>query len=69
MYIAINVGMKKGIGYISTGGGAFLEFLEGTLPAIAALQAANRSPSAFTGVFQVFVWFSFVQLASWCVRT
>jgi phosphoglycerate kinase len=37
-------GLKKHIGYISTGGGAFLEFLEGkTLPAIAALQAATRA--------------------------
>ncbi|MGN6661303.1 MAG: phosphoglycerate kinase, partial [Achromobacter mucicolens] len=28
------------VGYISTGGGAFLEFLEGkTLPAVAVLQA------------------------------
>ena len=33
-------GIEKQVGYISTGGGAFLEFLEGkTLPAVAALQA------------------------------
>ncbi|UHQ20884.1 phosphoglycerate kinase [Lysobacter sp. KIS68-7] len=33
-------GIAKSVGYISTGGGAFLEFLEGkTLPAVAALQA------------------------------
>jgi len=33
-------GIAKQVGYISTGGGAFLEFLEGkTLPAVAALQA------------------------------
>ena len=33
-------GVESGISYISTGGGAFLEFLEGkTLPAVAALQA------------------------------
>ena len=33
-------GVKEGISYVSTGGGAFLEFLEGrTLPAVAALQA------------------------------
>src|SRR5688500_14727600 len=33
-------GVEDGISYISTGGGAFLEFLEGkTLPAVAALQA------------------------------
>jgi phosphoglycerate kinase len=33
-------GIAKDIGYISTGGGAFLEFLEGkTLPAVAALDA------------------------------
>ena len=33
-------GVESGISYISTGGGAFLEFVEGkTLPAVAALQA------------------------------
>jgi phosphoglycerate kinase len=33
-------GVSQRIGYISTGGGAFLEFLEGrTLPAVAALEA------------------------------
>jgi phosphoglycerate kinase len=33
-------GIEQQVGYISTGGGAFLEFLEGkTLPAVAALQA------------------------------
>lgn len=33
-------GVEDGISYVSTGGGAFLEFLEGrTLPAVAALQA------------------------------
>ena len=33
-------GIEKDIGYISTGGGAFLEVLEGkTLPAVAMLQA------------------------------
>jgi len=33
-------GIEKQVGYISTGGGAFLEFLEGkTLPAVAALEA------------------------------
>jgi phosphoglycerate kinase len=32
-------GVTDGIGYISTAGGAFLEFLEGkTLPAVAALE-------------------------------
>lgn len=35
-------GIADRIGYISTGGGAFLEFLEGkTLPAVAALQARS----------------------------
>ncbi|MGB6241538.1 MAG: phosphoglycerate kinase [Castellaniella sp.] len=35
-------GIADRVGYISTGGGAFLEFLEGkTLPAVAALQARN----------------------------
>lgn len=33
-------GVERGISYISTGGGAFLEFVEGkTLPAVAALEA------------------------------
>jgi phosphoglycerate kinase len=38
---AINkFGMAEGVSYISTAGGAFLEFLEGkTLPAVAALEA------------------------------
>ncbi|TAK51692.1 MAG: phosphoglycerate kinase, partial [Betaproteobacteria bacterium] len=38
---AINkFGIAERIGYISTAGGAFLEFLEGkTLPAVAALEA------------------------------
>jgi phosphoglycerate kinase len=32
-------GVEKDISYISTGGGAFLEFVEGkTLPAVAALE-------------------------------
>jgi len=37
-------GVRDGISYISTGGGAFLEFVEGkTLPAVAALEAvANK---------------------------
>jgi phosphoglycerate kinase len=36
-------GLTDRIGYVSTGGGAFLEFLEGrTLPAVAALEAAAR---------------------------
>ena len=36
-------GIAGDVGYISTGGGAFLEFLEGkTLPAVAALEAAGR---------------------------
>jgi len=37
-------GVAAGIEYISTGGGAFLEFLEGkTLPAVAALEARART--------------------------
>lgn len=37
-------GVGDGISYISTGGGAFLEFVEGkTLPAVAALEARNSS--------------------------
>ena len=36
-------GVAAGISYISTGGGAFLEFVEGkTLPAVAALEARAR---------------------------
>jgi phosphoglycerate kinase len=36
-------GVSAGISYISTGGGAFLEFVEGkTLPAVAALEARAR---------------------------
>lgn len=36
-------GIEADVSYISTGGGAFLEFLEGkTLPAVAMLQAADR---------------------------
>ncbi len=36
-------GIEKDIGYISTGGGAFLEFLEGkTLPAVAVLEERAR---------------------------
>jgi phosphoglycerate kinase len=36
-------GVTERIGYVSTGGGAFLEFLEGRkLPAVAALEAAAR---------------------------
>ena len=35
-------GIEDGVSYISTGGGAFLEFLEGkTLPAVAALEARS----------------------------
>jgi phosphoglycerate kinase len=36
-------GIAKGIGYISTGGGAFLEFLEGKkLPAVAMLESRAK---------------------------
>ena len=38
-------GIEKDIGYISTGGGAFLEMLEGkTLPAIEILERRARDP-------------------------
>jgi len=34
------------VSYISTGGGAFLEFLEGkTLPAVAVLEERSRNPT------------------------
>jgi len=37
-------GLRERMSYVSTGGGAFLEFLEGkTLPAVAALEARARS--------------------------
>ncbi len=37
-------GVADGISYVSTGGGAFLEFVEGkTLPAVAALEQARRA--------------------------
>ena len=37
-------GVKEGISYISTGGGAFLEFVEGkTLPAVAALEEVTKA--------------------------
>jgi len=37
-------GVEEKIGYISTGGGAFLEFLEGrTLPAVAALEERGKT--------------------------
>jgi phosphoglycerate kinase len=40
-------GVTGGIGYISTGGGAFLEFLEGrTLPAVEVLERRAREVSA-----------------------
>ncbi len=44
-------GVEDGISYISTGGGAFLEFVEGkTLPAVAVLESraapASRAPAA-----------------------
>jgi phosphoglycerate kinase len=37
-------GIEQDLSYISTGGGAFLEFLEGKeLPAVAALEARSRA--------------------------
>ena len=43
-------GVEQGIEYISTGGGAFLEFLEGKeLPAVAALKACGSGVSRDTG--------------------
>jgi phosphoglycerate kinase len=40
-------GVASGISYLSTGGGAFLEFVEGkTLPAVAVLEERAREPSA-----------------------
>ena len=41
---AVNTfGIKDRVSYISTGGGAFLEFLEGkTLPAVAVLEERSR---------------------------
>jgi phosphoglycerate kinase len=39
-------GISDKLGYISTGGGAFLEFLEGrTLPAVAILEERAREAS------------------------
>jgi phosphoglycerate kinase len=39
-------GVADDISYISTGGGAFLEYIEGkTLPALAALQARAKRDS------------------------
>ena len=39
--VGLAAGVTDRIGYISTGGGAFLEFLEGrTLPGVAALSEA-----------------------------
>jgi phosphoglycerate kinase len=39
-------GVREGVTYISTGGGAFLEFVEGkTLPAVAALEEAAQAGS------------------------
>ena len=43
-------GVREDISYISTGGGAFLEFVEGkTLPAVAALEAVARTCSSTAG--------------------
>jgi phosphoglycerate kinase len=42
-------GIEDGISYISTGGGAFLEFVEGkTLPAVAILEERAKLPDAST---------------------
>ena len=57
-------GVAEGISYISTGGGAFLEFLEGKkLPAIEILEAranaasspSHSAPSRFCGRIRVFI--------------
>jgi phosphoglycerate kinase len=43
-------GVQQGISYISTGGGAFLEYLEGkTLPAVAALEARGADYNQILG--------------------
>jgi phosphoglycerate kinase len=43
-------GVEDGVSYISTGGGAFLEFVEGqTLPAVEVLECRARAPQQGTG--------------------
>ena len=43
-------GVEEGISYISTGGGAFLEFVEGkTLPAVAMLESRANGKLAMSG--------------------
>ena len=43
-------GVEDSISYISTGGGAFLEFVEGkTLPAVAVLEARSGARRRLTG--------------------